>query len=70
MEANNQPATEQEKTDKAQALSLDLIKSLDWKVFEALCAAYFKAKGHNAEVSKIGWPHSPWFVVGGPTRYR
>jgi len=54
MEANNQPAIEQAKTDKAQAWSLDLIKSLDWKVFEALCAAYFKAKGHNAEVSKIG----------------
>ena len=34
--------------------SLDLIRSLDWKRFEELCAAYFQAKGRNAKVTNIG----------------
>lgn len=34
--------------------SLDLITSLEWKRFEALCAGYFTAKGYRAEVSREG----------------
>ena len=34
--------------------TLALIKSLDWKVFEELCAAYFVAKGWRAEVTGAG----------------
>lgn len=34
--------------------SLQLIKSLEWKRFEELCAAYFKAKGHKVEITNLG----------------
>jgi restriction system protein len=34
--------------------SLDLIKRLDWKHFEELCAAYFQAKGRKAKVTDLG----------------
>ena len=34
--------------------TLGLIKDLEWKRFEDLCANYFKAKGHRAEVTKHG----------------
>jgi len=34
--------------------SLELIKSLDWKRFEELCAAYFQAKGRKAKVTNLG----------------
>ena len=34
--------------------SLDLLKEIDWKNFEHLCANYFKAKGRKAEVTNLG----------------
>jgi restriction system protein len=34
--------------------SMELIKELDWKRFEELCAAYFVAKGRRAEVTNLG----------------
>ena len=34
--------------------SLELIEALEWKCFEDLCANYFKAKGWNAQVTKLG----------------
>lgn len=34
--------------------TLELIKSLDWKRFEELCAGYFQAKGRKAKVTNIG----------------
>ena len=34
--------------------SVGLIRSLDWKVYEDLCAGYFKATGRRAEVTSIG----------------
>lgn len=34
--------------------SLELIKSLDWKGFEELCAGYFQAKGRKAQVTDLG----------------
>lgn len=44
------PATSQ----KPQAWSLELIKSIDWKRFEELGAWYFQAKGRNAKVTELG----------------
>jgi restriction system protein len=34
--------------------SRELIRSLDWKRFEELCAAYFEAKGRKAKVTDLG----------------
>jgi restriction system protein len=34
--------------------TVGLIRTLEWKRFEDLCANYFKAKGHRAEVTKHG----------------
>jgi restriction system protein len=34
--------------------TVGLIRALEWKRFEDLCADYFKAKGHRAEVTKHG----------------
>jgi restriction system protein len=34
--------------------SVALIRSLDWKVYEDLCAGYFKATGRRAEVTSLG----------------
>lgn len=34
--------------------SLELIRSLDWKRFEELCAGYFQAKGRKAQVTDLG----------------
>lgn len=34
--------------------SLDLIKTLEWKRFEMLCAGYFEAKGYHPETTRIG----------------
>ena len=39
---------------KPTAWSAGLIRELEWKRFEDLCADYFKAKGHRAEVTKHG----------------
>ena len=39
---------------KPTAWSVGLIRELEWKRFEDLCADYFKAKGHRAEVTKHG----------------
>lgn len=40
--------------NKPTEWSIGLIKSLDWKCFEELCAAYFQATGRKAEVSGNG----------------
>ncbi len=34
--------------------SLELIRSLDWKRFEEVCAWYFQAKGRHAKVTEFG----------------
>lgn len=34
--------------------SLELIRRLDWKRFEELCAAYFETKGRRAKVTSLG----------------
>lgn len=34
--------------------SLDLIKVLEWKRFEMLCAGYFEAKGYHPKTTRIG----------------
>jgi restriction system protein len=34
--------------------SCELLRSLDWKRFEEVCAAYFVAKGHDARVTDLG----------------
>ena len=39
---------------KPNEWTVDLIRALEWKRFEDLCADYFKAKGHRAEVTKHG----------------
>lgn len=44
----------QPKNTKPDKWSIALIKSLDWKVYEDLCAGYFKAKGRRAEVTSLG----------------
>jgi ssDNA-binding Zn-finger/Zn-ribbon topoisomerase 1 len=46
--------TQPPKPPKPGEWSLDVIKSLDWKVFEELCAAYFVAMGRRAEVTENG----------------
>lgn len=42
------------KMDKPVEWSLELIRSLDWKCFEDLCAGYFQAKGRRAKVTNLG----------------
>ena len=34
--------------------SVDLIRALEWKRFEDLCAGYFRAKGRRAELTELG----------------
>lgn len=34
--------------------SIELINQLEWKRFEELCAEYFKEKGRNLKVTKLG----------------
>ncbi len=34
--------------------SIDLVKTLEWKRFEELCAGYFTAKGYKAKLSRKG----------------
>lgn len=40
--------------EKPLEWSVELIKSLDWKRFEELCAGYFQAKGRKAKVTERG----------------
>lgn len=40
--------------EKPLEWSLELIRSLDWKRFEELCAGYFQVKGRNAKVTNLG----------------
>jgi len=42
------------KTDKPNKWSIDLINSLEWKRFEELCLNYFIEKGYKAEVTRQG----------------
>jgi len=42
------------KTDKTNKWSIDLINSLEWKRFEELCLNYFREKGYKAEVTRQG----------------
>ncbi len=51
---NQTPLENQPTPAPPQNWSLDLIKSLDWLVFEHLCAGYFRAKGYRAEVTDHG----------------
>lgn len=44
----------EEKTEIPADWSLELIQSLDWRRFEALCAGYFDAKGRKTEVTDLG----------------
>lgn len=39
---------------KPDEWSLELLKEIDWKVFEDLCANFFKAKGRKADVTNLG----------------
>jgi hypothetical protein len=40
--------------NKSNQWSIELLRSLDWKRFEEICAAYFVAKGHKAKVTDLG----------------
>ena len=44
----------EEKRNVIQGWSIELIKSLEWKRFEELCAGYFNIKGYNARVTRQG----------------
>lgn len=41
-------------TENPVEWSIELIRSLDWKRFEELCAGYFQARGRNAKVTNLG----------------
>ena len=43
--------------------SVALLRSLDWKVYEELCAGYFKATGRRAEMTGLGADGGPWSVL-------
>ena len=43
-----------EPIEKPRTWSLDLVKELEWKRFEMLCAGYFEAKGYHPKTTRIG----------------